>query len=59
MVPMVVDSVIEKLTAQSHSAAETRLFLPNGIELIDVSVTAGIAKAGISVSVRVAGPKQH
>ena len=34
-----------------------RLFFPNGIELIDVSVSVGLTAKGIEVKVKIAGEK--
>ena len=50
----VLKTVVETLTSHSQKAdGGTRLWFPNGIELIDVEVKAG----PVDVRVKVAGPK--
>lgn len=55
----VIADVFKKLGESAAIKAEgaTRLFFPGGIELIDVSVSAGLAAKGIEVKVRIAGEK--
>jgi hypothetical protein len=51
----VISDVFVKL--KDSAAVTPRLFFPNGIELIDVSVSVGLTAKGIEVKVKIAGEK--
>lgn len=51
----VIAHAFEKL--KQSRIQDPPLFFPNGIELIDVSVSAGMAGKGIEVKVKIAGQK--
>jgi len=55
----VIDHVFKKLGEGAAFKAEgtPRLFFPNGIELIDVSVSVGLTAKGAEVKVKIAGEK--
>lgn len=46
-----------KTGAAVKADGQPRLFFPNGIELIDVTVDAGVKSGGIKITVKVAGEK--
>jgi hypothetical protein len=52
---LTIESLVDKLAAHSPPSGGARLFFPNGIDLIDVSVKAGLATGGMEISVKVAG----
>jgi len=54
----VISEIFAKLKASAEVRAEpARLFFPNGIELIDVSVSVGLTAKGAEIKVKIAGEK--
>ncbi len=53
----VLDTVHKRVSAGLVDGGPPRLFFPNGIELIDVTISLGLQSKGLEIKVKLAGEK--
>ncbi len=57
VVAEIVNRIHEKSTTSGATPGQPRLFFPNGIDLIEASVSLGLTSKGLEVKIKVAGEK--